>query len=315
MPIRYRRPSSTPETPPATGLVYRRPAAPPPTPDDEGLDPSGLVGAGILATAGAIATRNPQMAASTVGKLARMLNVARMTSMLSGLAVPKSILGNVGAVAVESAERRTLEPLRQLFSKQTVQGFKQALRTGGQVGPVPGASRMNPFGRVMGAADMATRDALIRAGLTPTEAERAVLQAPLGQLGEAMESPAGQYLVPFRRTPFNQFIEGMRTLKGEHPVVLAASTGAGAVHGAATSDEQYPVSLGLGTAAAARYGMPYAIGAFLGRRAAGAKTGGGITSAVLPVSEYGIESALDEPLKPITEPAGYRALRRLLGME
>ena len=323
MPLRGPAATPAPTTAPAPvrrgGFRGPSPTATPPPVATEPEDESGpgvgaaIAGAGLLG-AGALAARNPRMAATGLGKVAKALNVARMTSMLSGLAVPKSILGNIGATAIASAERKSLAPLKEFFSAQTAKDFKDAFKSGGQVGPVPGAHRLNPFGRFMGAGDVATRGALKRAGMTAGEAEREVLQSPLpGKLGTALESPIASYLIPFRRTPFNQFIEGMETLKLEHPAVLAATTGTGAVHGAATADERYPLSIGLGTAAAARYGAPYALGAYLGRKLKGSKTSGGIPSAILPVSEYGIESSLDEPLKPFQEPAGVRALKRFFG--
>lgn len=323
MPLRNQYPSVTPTAPAQPPLQpfraaplerYRRPAA---QDGDEATGSGIALALGALGLgAGALIMRNPQMAKSGAGQLVKALNVGRMTSMLSGLAVPKSVLGNVGAVVTEAAERKSLTPLRQFFSPQTYRDYKQALKLGGQVGPQPGGSRWNPPGRLMGAGDVATRNALQRAGLTAEEAAKAVLQAPLPpSLASALESPAGQLLVPFRRTPWNQFIEGFETLKFKHPVVASGVMGAGAVHGAAAADERYPVTTGLGIAAASRYGLPYAIGTLLGRRLAGAKTSGSALSSALPFSEYGFETSLTEPLKPFTPEgvAGVRVLKRFLG--
>lgn len=265
-----------------------------------GLGAAGLIGLGL-------ASRRPGF----IGKAASKLGALRQQLMLSGLAVPKSILGNIGGATVASAERGTMEPLRQLFSRQMLRDIKGAWRDiPATVDPAYGTTLAGPTpGRAMGAIDTATRKAMQRAGLTEEEAAREILQAPLtGRLASTLDSPAARYFVPFRRTPFNQFLEGFDTLKGTHPRVLAGATGAGAIHGAATADEKYPVSLGLGTAAAARYGLPYALGALVGRKLAGARTSAGIAGSVLPVSEYGITSSVEAPLQPFAEPALLRLL-------
>lgn len=279
-------------------------------PADTGPDAAdlGTLGAGAAGLAAlGIASRKPGL----IGKAASKLGAARQQLMLSGLALPKSILGNIGGTAVASAERGTLEPLRQLFSRQTLRDVREAYRTlPARTDPSYGTTLPGPTpGRVMGAVDEGTRKALTRAGLTDEEAAAEILQAPLtGRLASALESPAARYLIPFRRTPFNQFIEGFETLKGGHPAVLGTALGAGAVHGAATADERYPLSLGLGTAAAARYGLPYVLGAVGGRTLSGARTSAGIAGSALPVSEYGLTSSVEAPTRPFTEPALLRLL-------
>ena len=154
-----------------------------------------------------------------------------------------------------------------------------------------------------------------RGGLSAEEAARANMQAPLPEwLSKPLASPVGRYLVPFRRTPFNQFIEGFKTWTpgNIHPAVQAGASSAGAVHGAATSEEKYPTSVGLGTALAAKYGLTYAAGATLGRMLAGGKGNSSTMGSALPVSEYGVTSSIEAPLKPFTDPAALRALRQLL---
>lgn len=316
------KPANAAPVAPSTGTLTIRPRTTPvadsvPQDGDTSTGPDlagSLVGAGLVGAAG-MAMHNPAAAKSLIGKGLKMANNARMTLMLSGMAPLKSLLGNVGATAIESMERGTLAPLKELVSGKTLEGFKQAWKAPASAERLGyEASKLNLPGRFMGAADEATRGAMTRAGMSAQEAERAVLQAPLqGRLGEVLDSPAGKYLVPFRRTPVNQFIEGFDVMKGGHPAVLAGVGAAGAAHGYATADEQYPVSIGLGSAAASKYGLPYALAAYLGRRFAGAKKSGGIESQVLPVSEYGIKTALDEPLRPFLEPAALSALRQLRG--
>ena len=266
------------------------------------LGAAGLVGAGLL-------SRKPGM----IGKGLRGANALRQQLMLSGFAAPKSVMGNVGATAIESMERGTTAPLRQLFSKRTAKDFVEnwknpALESG--MTRVPGPTP----GRFMGAMDTATRNAMQRAGLTAQEAEKAVLQAPLdGRLGKALDSDTARYLLPFRRTPFNQFLEGLETYKGANPVSLAVSHGAGAAHGYATADERYPASIGFGVAGAAKYGLPYTVGALAGRALGGGSDASSVASSALPVSEYGISSGVTDPLSTFRDPAALRALRKLLG--
>ena len=280
-----------------------------PAPEDSGPSMGTMLAGGALAAGVAALARKPGLA----GKLLKKANAYRLQSMLSGLAVPKSALGNIGATAIASAERGSLDPLRQFFSKQTVRDAvaayrKPVMEAGQEVlpGPMPG--------RVMGAMDTATRQALQRAGMSGKEAERAVLQAPLPEaLAKPLDSPTARYLIPFRRTPFNQFLEGFETMTTENirrnPKLMAGVAGAGAVHGAATADEKFPASMGLGTAAAARYGVPYALAAMAGRSLAGGKADTSIATSMLPVSEYGIESGVTNPWSSL-EPAGLRMLRR-----
>lgn len=303
----------------SSGRVVRVPSRAPSAPESVGAAPmdeegpglgAGLLGAGALLGTAALA-RKPGLVMKGLGKL----NAVRQQLMLSGYATPKSVLGNIGATAIESAERGTTAPLRQLFSRQTARDFVEnyknpVLEPGSTIiaGPTPG--------RVMGAMDTATRNALRRGGLSATEAERAVLQSPLtGDLGEALDSPFMRHLIPFRRTPFNQFLEGGKTytraFKGENQIPLAISHIAGAAHGAATADERYPASLGFGTAAAAKYGLPYAVGAVAGRYLGGGADAGGIATSALPVSEYGIESGITNPLGAFSRPAALRVLRDL----
>lgn len=284
----------------------------------EGWDVGTTLAGGLgLAAAGYVA--NKLGAKSLLGKLLRGANTVRQQSMLSGLATPKSILGNVGAAGIASAERGSMAPLRELFSKATARDVAATYKANV---PYPGASATPNWlptpGRVMGAFDTATQNALQRAGLSAKEAAREVLQAPLPKrLAESLEGPVAQYLIPFRRTPFNQLMEGLQTVTpaniAANPKLSAAVGAAGAAHGYITSNDRYPLTIGLGTALASRYGVPYAVAAMIGRKLAGARTSGSIAGSMLPVSEYGITSGIEEPLRPFTEPAALTALQRLRG--
>lgn len=285
---------------------------------------AGALGLGVAA----YATRGKTGMVSTALSKA---NALRQQLMLSGMAGPKSLLGNLGATAIASAEEGSLAPLKALFSRQTFDDAVTSFKTNKPV--VPGGTSLPNIlglpGRIMGSLDEATQGALVRGGLTGENAERAVLQSPLGgqrfgTFGNMMQSPAANYVFPFRRTPFNQLYEGLSVLKpaslnkagdmvgelGTHNKTLAGVSALGAAHGAATSDEDYPVSLPMGIAAASRYGLPYGLSALAGRALMGGKGGGGIGSNVLPVSEYGVEAATD-PLSAVRSPGALRALRQL----
>lgn len=279
------------------------------TPNDySGLGTAAAVGVG-LGFMGLLA-RKPGALKAAAGKL----NAVRQQLMLSGLALPKSVLGNTGAVVAKSLEERSVNPLKQFFSMETLRDAKAAYTAGNAVGPVAGGVNLpgpNP-GKLMGAMDTATQKALVRAGSTAEEAEASLFQTPLGKnfgkMGETLDSDAARYILPFRRTPFNQFSEGMKTLKPDfaHKGVRNAYAAAGAVHGAATSDEQFPASVPLATAASARYGVPYAIGAVAGRALNGGKGSAGMVGSMLPVSEYGVEQSITDPFAAFEDPAFIR---------
>lgn len=276
------------------------------------------VGGGVLAGLAALASKLP----GRVGKAAGVVNAARQQLMLSGMALPKSALGNLGAAVEASVEGKSLKPLSELLSGQTVREAVAAYKANaGLPGAAANAPRQATLpgpmpGRIMGALDEATQSALRRSGKTAAEAERATLQAPLqGNLAEALDSPAARYVHPFRRTPFNQFIEGWMKVRNwrDNPAAMAAYTGTGAVHGAATAEDDMPMSIPLAVASSARYGLPYGVAALIARSAMGGKGGGGIASNILPVGEYGVEQSLSDPLKPFKKPAAFTALERMVG--
>ena len=317
-------------------VTYRRQRQPPP-PEDTGPGAGTLAAGGAAALAAALLTRKPGLLRTAASKL----NALRYTGMLSGLAAPKSIAGNIGAGVIASAEGGTLRPLKALFSRQTGREFIQALKQGGTVGPVPGGaeatagetvSRLNPFGRVMGAGDVATRAALTRGGVAPEEAERLVLQSPLPrEWAEKLDNPVAKFLLPFRRTPFNYLAEGMgsfapagKALAGEvltplerrKLATLGGAMAAGGATGLAT-EEQGPgataVPLALGGAAAGTYGIPFVGSAALARFLLGQGTKASAERAVQgvsPFSEYGFVSSITDPLRPFREPAVLRYTRR-----
>jgi hypothetical protein len=291
------------------------------TPEEDSTFPLGkaLLGGAALAAAGVLASKT-KVSAPMINKGLEYANALRQQAMLSGFAPVKSLLGNVGAAGAASLERGSIKPLKELLSMRTLKDVGSAYKANRNVAPVAGGVALpGPLGapgRFMGAADDATRKALMRAGLSATEAEKAVLQAPLDpKLASALDAPLARYLIPFRRTPFNQFIEGFEASKGAHPAVLGGYMSAGAAHGYSTADERYPVSIPFGVAAAAKYGLPYGVAALGGRILAGRPDAGNIASGLVPASEFGISQSVENPAAPVTlsgNPA-LRALRTLTG--
>lgn len=309
-----------------TGLGYT-------PPEEEGISAKQVGLGGALAGAGLLAAgmirKNPHLTMKGLRGLGRAVNTARYTSMLSGLAPVKSALGNIGAPLIESAERGILDPAKAFVSRQTISDWLAAIRDpritsqmqGLSEDLYGGMSRFNLPGRVMGAGDYATQQALIRGGLTMDEAQRATLMTPLtkgrfGKVGEVLDSPAAEVMIPFRRVPFNQALEGGLAIKKtfEDPLsrtgrlTMGASVVGGAA-GAATADEQYPVLPAFIAAMAGRYGLPVGLAAALVRLQMG-KGGGGIPGSLLPVSEYGFEESLKNPLRPLDP--DYWGIRRAI---
>jgi hypothetical protein len=299
--------------------------------EDDSISPL-AVGAGALGVGAlALAMRNPGMM-KTAGQ--GVLDLRRM-SMLSGLAPLKSLLGNIGGTAYSSIERGSLAPLRELFSSQTVREAIDAFKQGAQYQPITGPAtaitKVNIPGRFMGALDQASQFALQRAGLTSEEAAKEMLQAPLGKstFTDALkDNPIADYLIPFRRTPFNQLTEGLASMKPTNlastgqKVALATALGTGALTGATLED---PKAIGLGTALSGRRGVPFAIGAAAGRTLStgNKRQGAEPLLGIAPVSDYSLAEGIT---KPFVDPLGsiipvpsavsaYTTLKKWLGIE
>lgn len=313
---------------PSTGAVPRRYVS---TDPNEVAEESGrvnpwMVGAGTAALAGGAyaLTRNPQLA-KTAGAAALDL---RRLSMLSGLAPLKSLLGNIGGTAYTSIERGSARPLRELFSPRTAREAVATFKAGPSyvsAGPDTAITKLNLPGRFMGALDTATQSALQRAGLTAEEAATTVLQTPLpARLDEGLKHPVMQYLVPFRRTPFNQLIEGGKAFNANtlgKKVALGTAIGSGAVEGTVAED---PKTIALGTAFSGRYGLPHALAAGAARafRTGSKRAGTEAIQGISPVSDYslseGVLGPVVDPTKVIPKPAAigaYTYLRSLLGLD
>lgn len=304
---------------PATSPLakFKRTVVPEPVSEPEDKDGPG-VGAALLAAgaagAGALALRNPAMAKTALKKAYDVGTGLRYGSMLSGMAVPKSALGNVGAAVTGSIERRSLSPLKEFFSPQTARRFGQVLKSG-ETTDVQGTQvgRMNPFGRIMGAGDTATREALQRAGLSADEAARLTLQSPVSvNVGgrEMLDNPVAQYIVPFRRTPFNQFFGGMKATY-DRPAIAAGYGAAGAAMGA--NEDIDPRTIGMAAPLASIYALPFVLGATAARYTEKPSDTGKVIAGSAPISEYGLNTAVTEPLRAFKRPAAVSALKYFLG--
>lgn len=285
------------------------------TDENAGWSPGLMAGGAAALGALALASRIPGI----TGKVASGLNTLRQQLMLSGYALPKSILGGAGAHIERAAETGSMRPLKEMLRIPTLlKDAKAAYKAGGTQYGVAHQPNVHGPGRAIGAFDEAFQKSLVRSGATVEEAEAAMLQAPLPErLGDALNNPGARYLYPFRRTPFNQFMESATRLPGSeyskaHPIMTGAYGGAGFVHGSATADDAHPVSIPMAIAGSARQGGNYALGALLGRALSGGSGGSSIAgSALTPTSEWGVETSVTDPMRSFRRPA----IMTLLGIE
>lgn len=309
--------------------------------DDSSMLPMLVAGAGGAAAIAAAAYALKTGKLDALKGFLKGANATRVQEMLSGLAIPKSVLGNVGGAANMSMETGSWKPLKELFSMETARDVSKAWKAGTPVAAEAnyghtlrfpkflGGGEVPTPGKVMSTLDTATQNALVRAGTKPgmttkevekvaKEAERMLLQAPIPQrFAKALNSVPAKFAIPFRRQGINQFLEGGETLSTEsmkaHPYVLAGQTIAGAGVGAATADERNPVKVGLGTAFAGKYGVPFVAGAIMGRQLMGGKLDRSMAGAIAPVSIDGITRSLTEtPWYSMLHPA---ALRQYFGQK
>jgi len=235
----------------------------------------------------------------TLGDVANQLRIA---SMLSGWALPKSVLGNVGSHGVAVAEnlaagkslKASLSPAKELFNlKANVGEFKKGWKSGANPAIAGAANfgKYNPITRTMGAADHMATESLIRSGLTKAEAKRLLLTDPQWGL-KGKTSPVLDYLVPFRRTPFNVLQGGAKTM-GDHPLMSLGAGAAGAGVGMSSDD---PRVLALTAALLGPYTLPFLVGA-------GTTAGTRALQGLSPIPEWSLQKSLGDPLHPFSAPS------------
>jgi hypothetical protein len=236
-----------------------------------------------------------------------------MIGMLSGAALPKSLLGNAGAVATAALENTSTAPIREALRLPTnIKNFASGFANGthpdaGMVG------KFNVFGRAMSGADTATSQVLERAGLDEGARQRLLLNKPSplgnGTLAKAAQSPLGKAIMPFQTIPMNTVAEGINSMNEMLPksgasmarkALTAGSIGAGAVSGDQTDN---PLVLGLLAALAGPRAIPFALGAGL---TAGPEV---IKRVGVGLPDASVKDLLN-PLRPIDQPALLRLIEQ-----
>lgn len=228
---------------------------------------------------------------------------ARMTAMLSGLAIPKSMLGNVGAHAFASMERKSMKPLQELFN--TGENLKN-LKAGWKSGAVTpdandlGFGKLNIPGRVMGAFDEMSTKSLQRAGMTEAEAKEILLTSPT-TFGKSLglQTPIGKLLVPFQKTPANTMKQGFERA-WKHKGIGAGAIAAGAGMGTQTDD---PKKIALASALMGPYAIPFLLGAL---PTAGEKAVQGFS----PIPEWSVHKSITDPFAPFQKPGFARLFEK-----
>lgn len=291
-------------------------------PSSSWLGPAVAAGGALAA---GVALRKPELLKKGASKAFDVLQGARHLGALSGTAVPKSVLSNVGAPFVAAAEKKSLEPIKQFFSKRTFKDWTREMSDpeAGIAWAEPGAEstlRMwNPFGRLMSAGDVATRKALTRANLSPKEAARYTLQTPIGELGivgkaqKALESKPAKAAVLYRRTPLNVLIHGA-SVPFEHPGLATGAAVAGATQGATGGEISDPLTIALTAPLTGVYSLPYLMGAASGKFLATGSKGEAarVSRGLAPVPEdVGSTLLPTELLRPINKPAIVSFMERL----
>lgn len=282
--------------------------------------------AGLLGAATGAAVANPMASMKRFQEL-------RMIGQLSGGALPKSVLGNVGAHLTAAMEQGSTAPLKEMLRvptnvKNAVSAFRaqpNAISAATGAAPVEGLGRLNLPGRLMGAMDTASTQSLQRAGASLPEAQRLLLSTenPVGAgsgLNKAFQSRIGRFMVPFQRIPINQFSEGVQSLEGVLPrsskstlapvhtsargrAITAGTIGAGAAAGDQTNN---PLVLALLAALAGPRALPFALGA-------GATAGPRVIERVGVGLPEGSVRDLFDPLRPIDRPALMNFLEQIAG--
>ncbi|MES2958116.1 MAG: hypothetical protein V4792_08005 [Pseudomonadota bacterium] len=265
---------------------------------------------GILGALAGLGTANPAQAGKAIQSL-------RVTGMLSGTALPKSIAGNTGAMLTAAAERGSMAPIKEALRLPTnARNAVQAFRSGANPSHTSGMGKINLPGRLIGALDEASTQALQRAGLSLDEAQRLLLTRPNplghGRFQKQLESPLGRFIMPFQRTPFNFGIEGMTSLNDLLPgstaplrnkALTVGAIGGGAAAGTQTDN---PLALAILAAFAGPRGLPLALGA-------GTTAGPQVLKRMGVGFPEGSWQDLYDPTRPIDRPALLRMLEQLSG--
>lgn len=231
--------------------------------------------------------------------MAEGANKLRYFSMLSSpMTQAKNVAGNVGAVLSHAAEtalggapRDALTVLKEFFHPQTVRDAirdYQLPEVGGRWDQTANDSVLNIPGRVMGAIDSATKDALRRGGVASDLAKEITFtNRPKSETGAALtdflsKTPMAKLAVPFSRTATNILERGLERTPGLGYLAQALTGGAmqtsvpkqilGTI--AAVAGAKYGADNPLAQAFLAPYSVPASIGAGMGGAASKANSTG-----------------------------------------
>jgi hypothetical protein len=296
-------------------------------------DENPLVG-GALGALGGVVASNP---AATL----KRFNELRAIGMLSGGALPKSVLGNIGAHLNAAGEMGSIAPIKEMLrlpenAKVAGRAFMAQTKPGGSMtsgAQVEGLGKLNLPGRIMGALDDASAQSLERAGVPTDRARQLQLmeQNPAGAGGAALQrsfdTRLGRFLVPFQRVPLNQWAQGVEALDGMLPrgnrppsvhtsargrLATTAAIGGGLVAG----DDEKPnlLKLSLLAALAGSRGMPFAAGAGAALAARhGMRPAMGLLSRVGMGLPEGALTDIYNPTRAIDKPALLRFIQQING--
>lgn len=238
---------------------------------------------------------------------------ARYMGMLSGLAIPKSIAGNIAAPVWKGLESGNLgRQLGAFWNPRTVRKYFQELRNPTIPATMEQKAAPSLIGRVLHAGDAATTDALTRGGATADEAAEHLLRTPTGKLGftgpvgDFLQSRPGKAVLPFQTTPLNQAVHGGRRLGGlegrKKQAIAGLVSAAGFGHGSLESSD--PLEIGMTAPFAGVYSLPYLMGAGAGMVGRGAlSAASAVGRGVNPAPELGMDVInLKKYFRPFTDP-------------
>ena len=256
------------------------------------------IAAGLAGALGGAALMNPM----TTG---RFLKDLRTTSLLSGYAPAKSLLGNVGAAGNAAMLTGSTKPITEMLRLPTnTRNFGAAWKAGANPSETPGFRRMNIPGRLMGAADATAQQALERGGVSTAQAQNLLLTEPnVAAQALGLKNPVGEYLMPFQKTNFNQF-KGIQNMAGANPNFSKArqmglAAGYGGAGYIAGQESQNPVALSMMAALTGPFAPAFLLGAV-------PSAGPRIAESLTPISGWTLGRDLSDPLHWLTNPGFMR---------
>lgn len=155
-----------------------------------------------------------------------LLNRLRYANLLSGMAVPKKILSDVGGMGAAALEHpdKAGALARELFSPETFTAGRRGFMEGHEFVPGagtdarPGAEALDIFSRTLQGVTEGARSVYERAGLGDEAALRTASNKPLSDSGKrflsAARTPIGNFFLPIAKVPINLFERGIESTPG-----------------------------------------------------------------------------------------------------